>query len=229
MTDELSAKMRAYLAEVYRLADSRGLDGSFVGTSDLADLLDVSAPAVNRMINRLKELNLIEHEPYQGVRLTDAGKKTALQQLRKHRITEAFLVRVMSFTWDEVYEEAMTMSTALGEAIIHRMAAMAGAPEFCPHGEPIPDENGTIHHLDDLLLSEAKAGDHVQITRVQTREADRLQYMQALGLVPGTTFDVYHVAPFDGPMQLKFDGEFRIIGHNLAELIRVHVLSNTEE
>lgn len=221
MNDELSTKMRAYLAEIYRLSELNIAGTHYVGTSALADLLMVSAPAVNRMVNRLKELGLIEHEPYQGIFLTPAGTQEALIQLRHHRITEAFLVSVMGFTWDQVYHEAMNMSVGLSEPLIKRMEAMSGAPKYCPHGEPIPTADGTIEDMQDLRLSEAEAGTHAIITRVKTREADRLQYLEALGLEPEKTLEVYHVAPFSGPMQLKLNGEFRIIGHNLAELIRV--------
>jgi len=223
MPDEINAKMRTYLSEIYRLADQASEAESYVSTSALADTLMVTAPAANRMINRLKELNLLEHEPYKGIRLTESGTTEALKQLRKHRITEAFLADVMGFGWDEVYEEASRMSSVLGETLIQRMAEMTGQPTHCPHGEPIPTAAGTLTPPDDVMLTEAPIKTRLLITRVRTRETDRLQYLQALGLVPGTAFEVYHAAPFDGPMQLKLNGEFRIIGYNLAELLRVRV------
>jgi DtxR family transcriptional regulator, Mn-dependent transcriptional regulator len=222
MVGDLSPTMRDYLAQVYRL--SEGQD-HFVGTSALADLIDVSAPAVNRMVARLKELGLLEHEPYQGIRLTEPGKREALKELRRHRIAEAFLVKVMGFGWHEVHEEADRISGSLSAAITERMAQMVDNPTRCPHGEPIPSPEGILPELDDQLLSEIAGGTDVEITRVRTREADRLEYMAALGLLPGTGLHVLHVAPFNGPMQLKVGSEFRIIGHNLAELIRVKPLT----
>lgn len=227
MSDDLSAKMRSYLAELYRLADSTEDAEGFVTTSALADLLDVSAPAVNRMVNRLKELDLIEHEPYRGIRLTDNGQREALKQLRSHRIVESFLVSVMNFNWDEVHDEAQRMGSSLSEAIIQRMADMAGNPTISPHGEPIPTAEGELDIIDDELLCNVEAGSTVQITRLRTREGDRLQYIHALGLVPGAEIDVLHQAPFKGPLQLKVGQEYRIIGYNLAELIRVHVLKKS--
>lgn len=220
MTDDLSTKMRSYLAEIYRLQDMEQPADGYVGTSSLADLLFVSAPAVNRMVNRLKELGMLEHEPYKGIRLTPKGVDEALRQLRAHRIAECFLVTVMGLSWDEVYQEAAEISIALSDTILERMAAMTGNPSMCPHGEPIPETNGTIKAMDDELLSEIEAGQRVVITRMRTRESDRLNYIHALGLMPGTELEVIHRAPFNGPMQLKVDKEYRIIGHNLAELIR---------
>jgi DtxR family Mn-dependent transcriptional regulator len=221
MNDELSATMRDYLADIYRLSDRGSQDSDFVGTSTLADLLDVSAPAVNRMVTRLKELGLLEHEPYQGIKLTESGRREALKQLRRHRIAEAFLVNVMDFGWHEVHEEANRISGALSETMTERMAQMAGNPTHCPHGEPIPSADGVLVPLDDRLLSDVGEGGTFEITRVRTREPDRLEYMAALGLVPGKTVHVLHRAPFSGPLQLKVAEEYRIIGHNLAELIRV--------
>ena len=224
MSEEISTTMRDYLAEVYRLADHNSDD--YVSTSTLADMLDVTAPAVNRMVTRLREINLLEHEPYQGIRLTEAGKREALKELRRHRIAEAFLVKVMGFGWHEVHEEAKHMSSALSELLTERMAQMAGNPSYCPHGEPIPTHEGVVEVIHDAFMSEAQIEGHtVQITRVLTRETDRLEYLTALGLVPGKQLDVLHMAPFNGPIQLRLGDEYRIVGHNLAEQIKVLIVS----
>lgn len=222
-TDDLSPTMRDYLAEIYRLSDrSTPPNTGYVSTSALADLLDISAPAVNRMVTRLKEIGLLAHEPYQGIQLTPAGEREALKELRRHRIVEAFLVQVMGFGWHEVHAEANQMSSGLSDTLTERMAEMAGNPTHCPHGEPIPSADGVLESPDDFLLSDAASENGaLRISRVLTREPERLEYMSALGLVPGAELHVIHVAPFNGPMQLKMGDEYRIIGHNLAELIRI--------
>lgn len=214
--------MREYLAEIYRLGDREGQPGGYVSTSALADVLDVSAPAVNRMVIKLRDLGLLFHEPYQGIRLTDAGQREALKQLRRHRIVEAFLVNVMNFGWHEIHEEANRISPTLADIVVERMAEMAGNPARCPHGEPIPSPDGNIPELHDVLIPDAPQDEMLEITRVRTREPDRLEYMAALELVPGARLQIVHAAPFNGPIQLRLhDKEFRIIGHNLAEMIRV--------
>ena len=218
----LSTTMREYLAEIYRLCDREGTPDGFVSTSALADLLDVSAPAVNRMVIKLRDQGLLQHEPYQGIRLTDAGQREALKQLRRHRIVEAFLTNVMGFGWHQIHEEADRMSPTLEEVVVERMAQMAGYPTRCPHGEPIPSPDGEIPEMHDLLIPDAPQNVMLEITRVRTRETDRLEYMAALELVPGAHLQIVHTAPFNGPIQLRLkDKEFRIIGHNLAEMIRV--------
>jgi DtxR family Mn-dependent transcriptional regulator len=216
---------RHYLTEIYRLRE-RGetSEDGFISTSAVADLLDVSAPAVNRMVTKLKDGGLLEHEPYQGIRLTAKGEREALKELRRHRITEVFLVKVMGFGWHEVHEEADQMAQGLSEILTERMAEMAGFPTHCPHGEPIPSPAGELSKSDDQLLSDAPVSVDMEITRVRTRESDRLEYMAALGLMPGTHLQVLHQAPFNGPLQLKVGGEYRIVGHNLAELIRVKLI-----
>lgn len=144
MSEDLSQKMRVYLAEIYRLADLHDQQEEYVSTAALSDVLDVTAPAVNRMVNRLKELGLLEHQPYQGIRLTPAGRADALQQLRAHRIAEVFLAQVMGFKWDEVHHEAAQISSALDEKLLARMDEMTHHPSHCPHGEPIPDASGHL-------------------------------------------------------------------------------------
>lgn len=218
---DISAKMSDYLVEIYRLSDRSADRNAYVSTSALAELLDVTAPAVNRMVTRLKELGLLNHEPYQGIKLTAEGKREALMRLRVHRIVEAFLANVMGFHWQEVYEEARKMSGSLSEPLVQRMFEMAGQPVVCPHGEPIPGIDGTLADMDDILLTEGHSNQHYIVTRVLTREPDRLSYIAALGLVPGAHLQLMHAAPFNGPMQLRLGDEYRIIGHNLAELIRV--------
>lgn len=218
---DLSATMRGYLAEIYRLGDREEVDQPFISTSALADLLDVSAPAVNRMVGRLRELGYLQHEPYQGIRLTPPGEREALKQLRKQRIVEAFLVQVMGFGWHEIHAEADAMSHALDPVVIQRMYTMAGQPTRCPHGEPIPTEAGEVVAPPDELLTEAPHNTVLTITRVRTRETDRLEYLSALGLVPSAHIEIIHAAPFNGPLQIHIGKEYRIVGHNLAEMLRV--------
>jgi DtxR family Mn-dependent transcriptional regulator len=224
-TDDLSETMRDYLAAIYRLDDREREDsaGAYVSTSALAERLDVSAPAVNRMVTKLRDSGLLVHEPYQGIHLTEAGKREALKQLRRHRIVEAFLVNVMGFGWHEVHEEADRISQTLSIPLEARMAQMAGNPTTCPHGEPIPSPDGELPPLDDVLLPNAPLKTPLILTRVRTRERDRLEYLAALGLLPGAPLEMINVAPFHGPVQLKVGREYRIIGHNLGLMIRVRV------
>jgi DtxR family Mn-dependent transcriptional regulator len=218
----LTTTIRKYLVQIYRLSErGTGEAAPYVGTSALAEVLDVSPPAVNRMVTRLRDLGLLEYRPHQGIRLTEEGRREALKQLRLHRIVESFLVTVMGFKWHEVHHDADHMSLHLTDALAERMWQMAGQPATCPHGEPIPSPQGTLPPLDDILMTEAPHHIELEITRVRTRERDRLEYLAALGLVPGARCEILHAAPFNGPLQLRLGKEYRIVGHNLAEMLRV--------
>lgn len=221
MSSELSGKMRAYMAEIYRLVDRQPEPMAYVSASELADLLFVSPPAVSRMVSKLNELGMLNHKPYQGIAITEQGRIEALKHIRYQRIAEVFLVRVMGISWLQVYDEAQRLGGGLSERVASRMYEMAGEPAFCPHGEPIPDARGIVRPMRDRLLSQVEIGKTVRVSRLITREADRLQYIAALGLTPGKTCAVIHIAPFDGPLQIKLGREYRIIGNKLARLIRV--------
>jgi DtxR family Mn-dependent transcriptional regulator len=217
---DLSVTMNRYLMQVYRLANQHP-DNPYISTSALADMLDVSAPAVNRMVSRLRDSGLLDHEPYHGIRLTPAGQREALKALRRHRIAEVFLTQVMGFGWHQVHEEATRMAQGMSAVITERINQMTGFPTECPHGEPIPNAEGELPLLVDSILADAEENIDLVITRVRTRESDRLEYLAALGLLPGTSLQVLHKAPFHGPLQLRVGKEYRIVGHNLAELIKV--------
>jgi len=221
---DLSKKMRANLAEIYRLIDRQLVPAEFVSTSQLAELLLISPPAVNRIVNRLSQQGLLLHQRYQGIALTDAGRSEALKQIRCQRIAEVFLVQIMNMNWLYAYEEAQRMSGGLSAALVQRMYEMTDAPTTCPHGEPIPTTDGTLPPASDSFLSQIEAGTKVRVSRLSTRDMDRLQYIEALGLLPGAVGSIIHVAPFEGPLQLKLGREFRIIGQSLARMIRVEAL-----
>jgi DtxR family Mn-dependent transcriptional regulator len=217
------AEHRDYLAKIYSTSEIHIDDHGYISTSALADAMGVTAPAVNRMVTKLKDMGYLLHEPYQGIKLTPAGQREALIKLRYQRIASTFLVNVMGFGWHEVEDEATRISGSLSDAIAQRMLEMASNPTHDPHGEPIPAPDGSIIDMADVSLDDIEMGSTVTITRVKTRESDRLEYIAALGLTPGQSVEVIHKAPFHGPMQLKLHGEYRIIGHNLAEIIRATV------
>ena len=215
-----SAAMQDYLAEAYRLAYYQNGD-PYISTSALADVMHVSAPAVTRMVQRLKEAGYLEHEPYRGVFLTPKGEHEALTNIRRHRLVEVFLVNVMQFDWHEVHDQADDLGVVVSDEVVERMERMAGFPHRCPHGEPIPTAEGRMPRVHDAPLNEAAPGSSLVISRVATHDIDKLAYLGELGLKPGRRFTLISRAPFSGPLQLQLDGETRMIGHELAGVLRV--------
>jgi DtxR family transcriptional regulator, Mn-dependent transcriptional regulator len=214
---EPSEAMREYLAEIYRLQE----DEPTVSTTSLADRLDVSAPAVPRMLKRLKSAGYVKHVPYQGVELTERGRKEALREVRRHRILEVFLVNVMGFTWDEAHEHADSLGKGLNDGLTGRMNEMTHFPTRCPHGEPIPDTEGNLPPINDVCIITLGPGHKGVISRVRTHEPEKLKYFSSLGLVPGATFEIIGRAPFNGPMRLKVGGEDVVLGIELTKSLWV--------
>ena len=214
---EPSEAMREYLAEIYRLQE----DEPTVSTTSLADRLGVSAPAVPRMLKRLKSAGYVSHKPYEGVELTERGRQEALREIRRHRILEVFLVNVMGFTWDEAHEHADSLGKGLTDGLTQRMAEMTNFPTRCPHGEPIPDAEGNLPPVNDVSILTLGLGHKGQISRVRTHEPEKLKYFASLGLMPQTAFEIAGRAPFNGPMRLKVGREDVVLGVELAKSLWV--------
>jgi DtxR family Mn-dependent transcriptional regulator len=212
-----STAMREYLAEIYRLQE----DSPTVSTTSLAERLDVTAPAVPRMLKRLKSAGFVKHVPYQGVELTDLGREEALRELRRHRILEVFLVQIMEFEWHEVHQHAEDLGKGLNDTVVARMAEMTGDPPRCPHGEPIPDENLDLPPVDDMCLLNLTIGHKGQISRVRTDESERLAYFSTLGVTPGIEFEIVARAPFNGPMRLRIGRDEIVLGVELVKSLWV--------
>ena len=211
----LSRSVEDYLKAIYHLS----LDGQPATTSQIAEMLEVAPPSVSGMVKRLSEQGLLEHVPYRGVELTEQGRRAALRMVRRHRIIEAYLVARLGYTWDRVHEEAERLEHAVSDTLIERMAIALGNPQFDPHGDPIPDAQGRIQEHPHTPLAEIPLGETVEIRRVDTSEADRLRYIGASGLTPGTTITVIDRQPFDGPITVRAEGRDKVIGFELSRLI----------
>jgi DtxR family Mn-dependent transcriptional regulator len=209
--------MREYLAEIYRLQE----DSPTVSTTSLAERLNVSPPAIPRMLKRLKSAGLVKHVPYQGVELTDRGREEALREIRRHRILEVFLVNIMGFTWDEAHEHADGLGAGLNDSLTERMAEMTNQPQRCPHGEPIPDSNGVLPPVNDFCIANLGVGHKGVVSRVRTHEPEKLQYFASLNLLPGQPLEIMGRAPFNGPMRLRLGRDEVVIGYELMQSLWV--------
>ncbi|HEV8613003.1 MAG TPA: metal-dependent transcriptional regulator, partial [Gemmatimonadales bacterium] len=173
LAEPLTRSVEDYLKAIFRLS-SRGQPAS---TSDIAELLSLSAPSVSGMIRRLSEQGLLEHVPYRGVLLTMAGRRGALRMIRRHRLLEAYLVGFLGYSWDSVHDEAERLEHAVSDALIERMALALGNPHFDPHGDPIPASDGSMDELVYTPLAEVSVGETVEIRRVDTSQPERLRYL----------------------------------------------------
>jgi DtxR family transcriptional regulator, Mn-dependent transcriptional regulator len=216
---KISPIMREYLGEIYRLG--RSTEG--VTNLGLAERLDVTASAVARMLRRLDQAGMLTHVPYQGVKLSEQGEREALRSIRRHRLLEVFLVKVMGFGWDEVHEESHGLQLTISDAFEDRMDEVAGRPSYCPHGDPIPTKDGHMEATHDQPLVEVPNGAAAVLRRVKTDDGDKLRYLAELGLMPGVKLKVINRAPFNGPLRIKANGHEHVLGTELAKALRVEV------
>ena len=195
----VSPAMQDYLKAVYYLRDDSG--GTTVQA--LASELGVSSPSVTNMIKRLAGLDLIRHTPYQGIALSAAGERAAAEVTRHHRLLEQFLVETLGYRWDEVHAEAERLEHHISEEMEARIAARLGHPARDPHGDPIPDADGTVPLVNDRQLADLGPGEDATVARVPNRDPARLRYLAELGLVPGATLTLLDSQPFGGPLRLR--------------------------
>lgn len=214
--ESLTRSVEDYLKAIYRLSLAAGGPAS---TTDIARGLELSPPSVSGMIKRLAEQGLVRHAPYRGVELTAEGRLVALRMVRRHRVIESYLVDRLGYDWDSVHPEAERLEHAVSDELIDRMAAALGHPRFDPHGDPIPEADGTVAQIRYVPLTEVDDGASVTVRRVNSNDSGHLRYLAGQGLTPGVAVRVLDRQPFQGPIRLEIDGTERIIGHEIASLV----------
>jgi DtxR family Mn-dependent transcriptional regulator len=220
----VSPAMQRYAAEIYRLQQ----DHEQVPLSLLTSHVDSSAQAIASMVKRLQKEGYLVHEPYRGVRLTDTGEHIAMPALRRHRLTEVFLVKVMKYDWASAHVLSDTFEKGINDELEDRMDELAGYPTRCPHGEPIPSKAGVMPEVRDEALADVPSGSDCVVSRVRTHDLDKLRYIAEIGLVPGTPFHLLSCAPFRGPLRLEMKSHDHIIGYELSQSLWVEVTKRGE-
>ena len=214
---ELTASAEDYLKAIYAIERAE----EAASTSDLAQRLGLTPASVSGMVRRLAEQGLLSYEPYRGARLTPDGRRAALRMLRRHRIIECFLVKMLAYQWDGVHEEAERLEHAASDELIDRMAAVLGEPTNDPHGAPIPTREGLVDETPHATLADIETGTATRVARVLEHDAGMLRYLDELGIRPGAELVVISRAPFGGPITLQVGGVTRTIGPGLAEQVLV--------
>lgn len=198
----LSAAVEDYLKSIHEL--ELETEGDRVGTSELADKLGVSNASATGMVKKLSEMEpqLADYERYRGVRLTEPGRKIALEVVRHHRLIEAYLIEALGYTWDEVHDEAEQLEHVISEEMEDRIAAYLDHPTLDPHGDPIPDREGNMAQLEEVQLTQLEAGQRGRITRVSDNP-ELLRYLDELELPLRADVEVLERAPFEGPIHVR--------------------------
>jgi DtxR family transcriptional regulator, Mn-dependent transcriptional regulator len=185
-----SSTVENYLKAIYLGQSALSRDVPLVPMGQVAASLGVTPGTATTMVKALAESGLAEYEPYSGVRLSSAGEKLAGLVLRRHRLVELFLVRVMGMSWAEVHDEAEQLEHVVSERLIERIDEMLGHPTHDPHGDPIPTSEGTIaaHHLESLLT--CPIATPLRVTRIADQDPAFLRFIESNDLKPGQRVEV---------------------------------------
>ncbi len=216
-----SQSVEDFLKAIFRL--QRQTDR--VSTNALADALNISAPAVTDMAQRLVDEGTVDYLKYRGVRLTDEGERVALKMLRRHRLIEAYLVEDLAYQLHEVHDEAEALEHTVSDRFVEAIARKLGNPTYDPHGDPIPNRDGLMLQRDLQPLSKLPTQTPARIRRFIMDDPRMLQATQKRGLTLGAKLEVLARDDFDGPLSVRLHpGNQQIIGYKMASEILVEPL-----
>jgi DtxR family Mn-dependent transcriptional regulator len=212
----LSAVMEDYIKAIYVIENDTD---ERVGTSDLAEYLDVTSPTVSSMIKKLEERGLVDREEYRGVTLTEEGDVVALEILRHHRLLESFLSEHLDYDWADVHEEADRLEHHVSEELTARIAELLDNPGVDPHGDPIPDADLELPDEGGRSrLTDAAVGDRVVVRRIRHQGDEELRYLADAGIEPGVEVELLEIAPF-GLITVETPDDEQSLPEEIARLI----------
>ncbi|HSK87673.1 MAG TPA: metal-dependent transcriptional regulator [Anaerolineales bacterium] len=219
MPQSLTISTQDYLKTIYELTEN----GESASTNALAKRLNISAPSVTGMIQKLASAKpaLVEYQKHQGVTLTREGKKAALEVIRHHRLLEAWLVQTLGYSWDEVHEEAERLEHVISEDFEQRIAAAMGHPDRDPHGELIPTADLRMPLDDTTPLSALRPDQTATIKRVVASDKNLLRHLEGMGLIPGAQIEVKEYSPFDHNLTVRVGRRSFVLGFSITSKIFV--------
>lgn len=211
-----------YLKAIFHLQKNNNEE---VSTNALAEEMQTKASSVTDMLKKMAEKKLVVYKKYQGVKLSDLGKKTAIEIIRKHRLWEVFLVEKLNFSWDEVHEVAEELEHIQSKKLISELDRFLDYPKRDPHGDPIPDAEGNFLVVNKALLNQLSEGDTGVFVGVKDSSVAFLQYLDKNKIALGSTIKVLDVEEFDGSMRIQVEQGNKV---NISEQVseNLYIKSN---
>ncbi|APG60880.1 metal-dependent transcriptional regulator [Christiangramia salexigens] len=210
-----------YLKAIFHLETSYK---SGVSTNALAEEMQTKASSVTDMVKRLSEKELVDYKKYQGVKLSDAGKKAAIAVIRKHRLWEVFLVEKLDFNWDEVHEIAEQLEHIKSERLTNELDRFLEYPKRDPHGDPIPDAQGNFSVANHQLLSGMEKGETGICVGVKDSSVEFLQYLDKNQISLGKQINVIEKENFDHSMLIEIDSNELRISNQISSNLYIKTL-----
>ena len=187
-----------------------------ISTNAIAKKLNTKASSVSDMIKKLSDKEVVIYKKYQGVKLTDFGKKIAANIVRKHRLWEVFLVEKLNFSWDEVHDVAEQLEHIKSAKLIDQIDAFLGFPTHDPHGDPIPDKEGNLKTIEKSLLSTLLKNEGGICVGVNDSSSEFLKYLDRKGITLGKQITVSEKEDFDDSLSIIIDGKKLSISNKIA-------------
>lgn len=191
-------------------------------TSELADVLGVTPSTVSANLKKLARDGLIEYQPYGPIVLTAEGSHVAVQQVRRHRIIETYLVEKLGLRWDQVHDEADRWEHAVSDQVLDIMDEILGHPSSDPHGDPIPPG---VPVPDTMLLSAVRTGMRVEVVRVSDRHPEILRYLSEKSIGVGAVLDIIDDLQATGAVQIRVNHQACEVSAAAAQAVRVCAIS----
>ena len=215
----LTRSRQDYLKALYTL--DRG--GERIATSQLAAHLAVSPPSVTNMLGTLAAERLVSHTSRSGARLTEKGRREALAMVRRHRILETFLVRVLGLDWSEAHEDAEVLEHHISERVLAAIDRLVGHPHEDPHGHPIPDARGRMRRRSLRPLATLERGARATVREIQDADGRRMSRWKQIGLIPGAEVRMREVRPLDDVFEIEIGRRRLVTGSEGLEGVLVEV------
>lgn len=210
-----------YLKALFNLSAEKGE----VSSNELSRQLGIKMPTVNSMMKKLAEKKLVIYESYKPLRLTEKGKKEAGLIIRKHRLTEMYLVQQMGFGWEEVHEIAEQIEHVQSPVFFEKIDALLGYPKIDPHGSPIPDKTGKMEWVHYEKLSSCKIGEMVKLAAVIHTTDDFLKFLNKRELRLGLKIKIVAIEKFDGSVTVSYGKRTtEMLSHTVCESLLVEKL-----
>jgi DtxR family transcriptional regulator, Mn-dependent transcriptional regulator len=207
-----------YLKALFNLAGGQG----GVSVHELSKLLGIKMPTVTSMMKKLAQKKLVHYESYKPLRLTEKGKKEAGLVIRKHRLSEMYLVEKMGFGWEEVHDIAEQVEHVQSTGFFDKIDELLGFPKLDPHGAPIPDKNGKFAWIAYEKLSACPAGEAVKVSAVIHSSSEFLKFLNNREIKLGTKIKIKSVEPFDSSMVVSYENRpMETLSHTVCERLLV--------
>ncbi|MDO8124608.1 MAG: metal-dependent transcriptional regulator [Candidatus Hermodarchaeota archaeon] len=214
-----SASIEEYLEAIFRLLQNKR---KYAKTGELAEVLGVKPASVTQMVQKLATKNYLKYEKSRGVLLTRKGRKLALDVLRRHRIAERLLVDLLGVSWEEAHDVACEWEHMLTPELCNRILDRLDEPATCPHGNPIPEANGTVSSLPELTLVDLVQNEKAVIDCISNENVDLLRMMAAMGMLPGEIVRIVQISPIGDTLLIEVGTAHFALSSKLAKCVRVH-------